>query len=395
MAPPSSEKTSPISSTGNVDPTAPESVQRKVCFELPVRHPTRLDDIPEEEDTFEECVNKFVRREDDRHWRCKVLGCTKLFISQHFWRKHVTNRHSEWLETLKEEKVTVQDSVEMSHEGDDDTNSIGSWEDLSQVEGSDAKEDKAETFEKISLDENSPGEVSPDETSLDKASLDERNHPTIEDYNDLFTAAGYGDIELLMSTLKRGVDINRPTGKGYTALVIAIYEGQLEVMRILLKNGADFNLRVNRLPPVAHAVLSERGLQCLINLTDCGASLTTTFGKDSWTILHLAAHKGKLAVVDYLMRKMDLEKADLKGRTPLLLAAETGHLQVAKYLLDAGADINARSSNGGNVLTWSSCNDHCKSVEFWLACGVDINSRDESGLSKSTGCVFLVSFLFL
>jgi ankyrin repeat protein len=366
MAPPSSEKTSHTSSADPVDPTGPEKGQRKVCFELPFRHPTRLDDIPEEEDTFEECVNNFVKQEDDQRWRCKVLGCTKLFISQHFWRKHVTNRHPEWLETLKEEKVTFQESVEMSYEANDETSSIGSWEDLSQFEPADAKEGEVKV-----IDETSPN----------------KKKPFDEDYNEFFTAAGYGDIDLLNSLIERGVDVNHLTTKGYSALVIAIYEGQLDVMTTLLKNGADFNLRVNRLPPIVHAALSERGPQCIMALTDHGATLTNAFGKESWNILHLAAHKGRIAVVDYLEKKMDLEKADSKGRTPLLLAAESGHLQVSEYLLKAGANINARSNNGGNVLTWSSCNDHVKSVKFWLDRGVDVNSRDESGLSKSRTCM--------
>jgi uncharacterized C2H2 Zn-finger protein len=54
---------------------------------------------------------KQVKQEDEHKWRCKVPECTKLFKEEHFWRKHVEKRHSEWLDGLKQE-VSTADGIE-------------------------------------------------------------------------------------------------------------------------------------------------------------------------------------------------------------------------------------------------------------------------------------------
>lgn len=54
-----------------------------------------------EEEALEDELNRFVKQEDESKWRCRVPECTKLFKGQHFWRKHVEKRHTEWLEELK------------------------------------------------------------------------------------------------------------------------------------------------------------------------------------------------------------------------------------------------------------------------------------------------------
>ncbi len=55
------------------------------------------------EDAVNDELTKYVKREDEHKYRCKVPECTKLFKEDHFWRKHIEKRHAEWLENLKEE----------------------------------------------------------------------------------------------------------------------------------------------------------------------------------------------------------------------------------------------------------------------------------------------------
>ncbi|KAL1844257.1 hypothetical protein VTJ49DRAFT_2314 [Mycothermus thermophilus] len=55
------------------------------------------------EDALNDELPKHVKQEDEHKWRCKIPECTKLFKEEHFWRKHVEKRHTEWLEKLKEE----------------------------------------------------------------------------------------------------------------------------------------------------------------------------------------------------------------------------------------------------------------------------------------------------
>lgn len=55
------------------------------------------------DDAMNEELAKFCKQEDEHKWRCKVPDCAKLFKEDHFWRKHVEKRHTEWLEDLKKE----------------------------------------------------------------------------------------------------------------------------------------------------------------------------------------------------------------------------------------------------------------------------------------------------
>ncbi|PHH64192.1 hypothetical protein CDD81_4939 [Ophiocordyceps australis] len=55
------------------------------------------------EEAVDEELAKHVKQEDEHKWRCKVPECTKLFKEEHFWKKHVEKRHSEWLDSMKQE----------------------------------------------------------------------------------------------------------------------------------------------------------------------------------------------------------------------------------------------------------------------------------------------------
>lgn len=53
------------------------------------------------EEALEEELSKYVKQEDEAKFRCKVPECTKLFKAEHYWRKHVEKRHTEWFENIK------------------------------------------------------------------------------------------------------------------------------------------------------------------------------------------------------------------------------------------------------------------------------------------------------
>jgi|HubBroStandDraft_1064217.scaffolds.fasta_scaffold851202_1 ankyrin repeat protein len=69
-----------------------------------------------------------------------------------------------------------------------------------------------------------------------------------------------------------------------------------------------------------------------------GASVQAT-GKRQMTALHEASANGQASVVNYLLSlkaKVDAETSD--GTTPLMCAAAWGNLEVARLLLENGAD---------------------------------------------------------
>ncbi|KAL2866479.1 putative arsenite resistance protein Ars2 [Aspergillus lucknowensis] len=59
------------------------------------------------DEALEEELVKHLKQEDEAKFRCKVPECTKLFKAEHFWRKHVEKRHTEWYERIKSDLSLV------------------------------------------------------------------------------------------------------------------------------------------------------------------------------------------------------------------------------------------------------------------------------------------------
>ena len=67
---------------------------------------------------------------------------------------------------------------------------------------------------------------------------------------------------------------------------------------------------------------------------------------------------------------------DRFGRTPLHRVAETGHCEVAEFLLTHQANVDARSPEGATPLHYAAGGGHKAMVELLLAHGAEVNSAE-------------------
>src|SRR5947199_339475 len=78
------------------------------------------------------------------------------------------------------------------------------------------------------------------------------------------------------------------------------------------------------------------------------------------TSLSWAAENGHVDVVKLLLNaNANIEAADKKGPMPLISwAAKKGHVEVVKLLLNANANIEAEDNKGRTPLNWAAENEH-------------------------------------
>ncbi|KAF4672085.1 hypothetical protein FOL47_000952 [Perkinsus chesapeaki] len=87
----------------------------------------------------------------------------------------------------------------------------------------------------------------------------------------------------------------------------------------------------------------------------------------------------RLLVVDKSVKPDDYEAYD--GSTPFLMACRNGHTDVAKLLLEHGANINAKTEDLSNCLILASAGRSPETVKLLLEKGVDVNYANEDGVT--------------
>lgn len=103
----------------------------------------------------------------------------------------------------------------------------------------------------------------------------------------------------------------------------------------------------------------------------------TTLSHNNLTPLHWAASRGRLlAVILLLDHGAEVDAEDRHGRTPLLLTSDT---EIARLLLESGADFRHVDKNGGSVLHTAAFEGNKELVEMWIEKGVDLEQEYVNG----------------
>lgn len=94
-----------------------------------------------------------------------------------------------------------------------------------------------------------------------------------------------------------------------------------------------------------------------------------------------AARGGDLARVRALVEadSGQMEVKSVSNKTPLIFAAQGGHLEVVAYLIGMGADLNARNAANETSLIYAVYFGHADVVEYLLDHGADPNITSSGG----------------
>ena len=183
----------------------------------------------------------------------------------------------------------------------------------------------------------------------------------------LLFAAWVGNAEIVTFLIENKADLNAPMSNGWTPLMQALDAEHFDIALILLNKGADVNLKSNTGWTALMTAIGRGASEDLIKgLIEHGADVNARF-KTGRTPLMLAVKMGKIEVARLLIdRGADLnQKAEIDGKTPLIIAAEEGYTDIAKFLVGKGADLNAQDKGGRTALKSAELNKN-KDIEELL-----------------------------
>jgi len=217
----------------------------------------------------------------------------------------------------------------------------------------------------------------------------------------LHHAAVYGHLEVARLLIEKGADVNAVDGSLTTPLHWAAVGGHLEVARLLLEKGADVNTGDREDCTPLHWAAFKGHLDVARLLIESGADVNAK-NNTGWTPLHFAASKGYLDIARLLIEKgADVNAGDACGQwfeendvlyedfcerpllccgTPLHWAAFNGHLEVARLLIESGADINDGNRHSERPLHWAAFKGHLDVARLLIESGADVNASDFEGL---------------
>ena len=111
------------------------------------------------------------------------------------------------------------------------------------------------------------------------------------------------------------------------------------------------------------------------------SKITETKKKES--LIHVAAELGLDKLVERLIQRgVEVNCQNNEKMTPLHIAAQSGHIQVAKLLVENKANINYDESQY-TPFYCAVLNDQYEMVKFLVQCGADINLGQSSHLTNS------------
>ncbi|KAM5386800.1 hypothetical protein ACJZ2D_000093 [Fusarium nematophilum] len=182
-------------------------------------------------------------------------------------------------------------------------------------------------------------------------------------------AAQEGHDQIVKMLLSKGANPNAIWEKtGRRPIHQAARNGHTEVVRLLLANQeVDADPKdSNGITPLFCA--SHQGnYQTFKMLLDRGADMEAIWQEYHYRPIHQAAQGGHLEIVRLLIEnKVDLNAKEKNGGSPMMLAARGGFLEVVELLIENGASICMEANEGETALMLASDNGHPKIVKLLL-----------------------------
>jgi uncharacterized protein len=199
------------------------------------------------------------------------------------------------------------------------------------------------------------------------------------DARPFFDAIRIGDLPQVRSLLAADPSLtSRRNESGISPLLFSIYTGRQDIRDLLLSSGVTMDLfeaaAAGDLPRVKQRVEPD-------------PSLAKSFSADGFPVFALACFFGHLDVARYLAEKgadIHAVASNGSGYNALTAAVAAARTETVAWLLERGLDPNYRYGPGYSPLLTAAANGHLEIVKLLLSHGADPRATSDDGKSALT-----------
>jgi ankyrin repeat protein len=196
-----------------------------------------------------------------------------------------------------------------------------------------------------------------------------------------FKAIQAEDLAAIRTFFQAGIDPNMLNEKGETPLTFAVGCCEIKTVRALLEK-VDIDGRNKEGNTALFLALRTDKRNVFDLLWEKNADIKIP-GKNNRTILHVAASQDDLDLIQKLIeRGADVNAVDdIEKDTPFIESCigNSPHLEIVKFFLDKGVDINRQGTNKATCLIYVAAAGHKEVVRELLNRGANPKLKDREG----------------
>jgi ankyrin repeat protein len=200
-------------------------------------------------------------------------------------------------------------------------------------------------------------------------------------FTSLHVAVENDNLAVMTYLIKMGAKVNKVTSKGDTAFDLAIQHGRIDLVRYFLSTdqlSAAQKGKANYLLDECVDKVDEQVLASLLRAVHSEhlgviralARAEKVTNQMALQAFNLALEDDKLLVVEYFIKEhnpaISCDNFDKNKQTPLHIAAKYGYLRIATFLMERGANSQAKDSDGLTALMLAVSHDHVAVVKAML-----------------------------
>ncbi len=208
------------------------------------------------------------------------------------------------------------------------------------------------------------------------------NYKSAEGAGLLHWAATAGDTAGFAYLLAKGLDAKTEDNNGANVVHWAYSNGDIIMLRYLKNMGLDYNLVSSKgFSPVTVAMM-QKNLKTIEILLEVGLTVNQKFPPENSTLFIEACNLDAIEIADYLAEKgADINAVDANGFSALCWSVNNNRPLITKFLLEKGANVNIMTNDGRTPLLIALNHDSLNVIKQLAEHGADFKSVDSSGLS--------------